>query len=95
MSEWGEYLERELVLRRPDADVSGRDILPGDPGLPEAEYVNAVCSGFLEREALAFAKDMALADLTPGEAAADHRTMVERAFAAAATAARRTPPLSR
>src|SRR5262249_39124581 len=59
-----------------------------DAAAVEAEYVDAVCSGFLEREALAFASDLALADLTPIEAVGDQRVMVERTLLAAAIARR-------
>jgi hypothetical protein len=85
VSEWGEYLERTLLLDDETEDQNGADEAPADL---EAGYVDAVCSGFLEREALAFASDMALADLTPIEAAGDQRVMVERTLLAAAIARR-------
>lgn len=85
VAEWGEYLERTLLLD--DGDQGGVEPDAAEPA-SEAEYVDAICSGFLEREALAFASDMALADLTPIEAAGDQRVMVERTLLAAATARR-------
>jgi hypothetical protein len=89
VTEWGEHLERMMLLERSGGDASLVDSasIPAD-ALVEAEYVDAVCSGFLEQEAQAFAADMALADLTPIEVAGDQRTMVERALIAAAVARR-------
>jgi hypothetical protein len=84
VAEWGEYLERTLLIE--DAMESESKTDPA--AAAEAEYVDAVCSGFLEREALAFASDLALADLTPIEAAGDQRVMVERALLGAAVARR-------
>jgi hypothetical protein len=86
VTEWGEYLERTLLLD--DGNTEGAETAVDGEAAAEAEYVDAVCSGFLEREALAFASDMALADLTPIEAAGDQRTMVERTLVAAAIARR-------
>jgi hypothetical protein len=86
VAEWGEYLERTLLLDDEAAPETGA--APDDPQAVEAEYVDAVCSGFLEREALAFASDLALADLTPIEAVGDQRVMVARTLAAAAIAKR-------
>jgi len=88
VTEWGEYLERTLLL---DAEIPagpGPDTASDDSAAAEAAYVDAVCSGFLEREALTFASDMALADLTPIEAVGDQRVMVERTLHAAAIARR-------
>ena len=87
VADWGEYLERTLLLD----DETGRRTKPSAVrrvATAEAEYVDAICSGFLEREALAFASDMALADLTPVEAAGDQRVMVERTLPAASVARR-------
>jgi hypothetical protein len=86
VTEWGEYLERTLLLD--DDDTDGAEAAVDVDAVAEAEYVDAVCSGFLEREALAFASDMALADLTPIEAVGDQRIMVERTLVAAAIARR-------
>jgi hypothetical protein len=89
IAEWGEHLERTLLL-----DEVGEPA-PAAPGGgdgvkdAEAEYVDAVCSGFLEREAVAFASDVALADLTPIEAAGAQHVMVERTLQAAAAARRK------
>ena len=88
VAEWGEYLERTLLLD--ESAEAADDTAPGpaDDAAAEAEYVDGVCSGFLEREALAFASDLALADLTPIEAAGDQRVMVERTLLGAAIARR-------
>jgi len=90
VTEWGEYLERRLLLELAQSEGSLTDpgLLPDESALAEAEYVDAVCSGFLEQEARAFAADMALADLTPIEVAGDQRNMVERALFAATVARR-------
>jgi hypothetical protein len=90
VSEWGEHLERMLLLERARSEGALTDpgALPDEATLAEAEYVDGVCSGFLEQEARAFAADMALADLTPIEVAGDQRDMVERALTAAAIARR-------
>ena len=87
VADWGEYLERTLLLD--DEPAAGEAETSSDEvATAEAEYVDAICSGFLEREALAFASDMALADLTPIEAAGDQRVMVERTLHAASIARR-------
>ena len=86
VTEWGEYIERSLLLD--DATQPPSEPAPRDDEVAEAEYVDLVCSGFLEQEALAFASDLALADLTPIEAAGDQRVMVERALLGAAVARR-------
>jgi hypothetical protein len=92
VAEWGEYLERTLLLDAETPAGRGAGALPDDAAAGEAEYVDGVCSGFLEREALAFASDLALADLTPIEAVGDQRVMVERTLAAAALARRDAAP---
>jgi hypothetical protein len=84
VQEWGRHLERCLLLER---WTDGAGPLPGDdPDVVEAEYVDIVCSGLLEREAGGFAADTALALLTPIEAAGDRTVMVERTLTAAALA---------
>jgi len=88
VAEWGEYLERTLLLDDEGEAQEGTEAALDEQAVAEAEYVDAVCSGFLEREALAFASDMALADLTPIEAAGDQKIMVERTLLAAAIARR-------
>jgi hypothetical protein len=86
VAEWGEYIERSLLLD--DATAAADEPALRDGDVAEAEYVDLVCSGFLEEEALAFASDIALADLTPIEAVGDQRVMVERALLGAAVARR-------
>jgi len=62
VDEWGAYLERSLLLERwaEKLDAIEAESSSG-PALEDAEFVDAVCSGFLEREALAFATDRAMA----------------------------------
>jgi hypothetical protein len=84
VAEWGEYLERSILLETPHAEADTAEI--DDAALAEAEFVDGVCSGFLELQAHAFAADTALADLTPVEVAGDRATMVERMLDAAALA---------
>jgi hypothetical protein len=86
--EWGGYLERCLMLDRhlEDDDPPPEDAEAAHAEFVDALYVDAVSSGFLEREALGFVADAALADLTPVEAAGDRTVMVERTLAAAALA---------
>jgi hypothetical protein len=90
VTEWGEHFERMLLVERARSEGTLTDVSspPDKAELAEVEYVDAVCTGFLEEEARAFAADMALADLTPIEVAGDQRTMVERALIAAAVARR-------
>ena len=83
VNEWGGYLERSLLLKQ---GVGDDDPPPDGTEIAEAEFVDAVCSGFLEREALGFAADTALANLTPVEAAGDRAVMIERTLGAAALA---------
>ena len=75
VDEWGGHLERSLLLERGLGEADP----PSDGAeIAEAEFVDAVCSGFLEREALGFAADTALANLTPVEAAGDRTVMIAR-----------------
>ena len=87
VGEWGEYLERSLLLERwaDELDAIEAGSLE-EAAIEEAEFVDAVCSGFLEREALRFAADAALAGLAAGEAAGERATLVERIDAEAAAA---------
>jgi hypothetical protein len=76
VAEWGDHLARELLLEEGDsADVDQAD----GAELGEIEYVDAVCSGFLEQEALELAAHLALG--AGGRAAALSEQAVEREFA--------------
>ena len=88
VGEWGEYLERSLLLERwaDELDAIEADFSLEDAALEQAEFVDAVCSGFLEQEANRFAADAALAGLAESEAAGERATLVERIEAAAAAA---------
>src|SRR5206468_173777 len=59
IGEWGDYLERSLLLEQDESDAPAERM--EDASAAAATYVDAVCSGFLEREALEFAADAALA----------------------------------
>ena len=83
VNEWGDYLERSVLLER---GLGGDDPAAIGAEIAEAEFVDAVCSGFLEREALGFAADTALANLTPVETAGDRAVMIARTLEAAALA---------
>lgn len=87
VGEWTEYLERSLLLERwaEEPETVGAGSSPQDV-VEQAELVDAVCSGFLSREALRFAADAALAGLTAGDAAGERATLVEQIEAASAAA---------
>ncbi len=72
VTEWGEHLERTLLLDG-GGEPGEASLLPGD-AVAEAEYVEAVCAGFLERAATGFAADVALAELTADELGAERAT---------------------
>jgi hypothetical protein len=84
VTEWGEHLERRLLL---DGGCEPGEVSPlsGD-AVAEAEYVEAVCTGFLERAATGFAADVALAEPTVDELGDERATTIERIVAAAAVA---------
>ena len=84
VTEWGEHLERTLLLDG-GGEPEEASLLPGD-AVAEAEYVEAVCAGFLERAATGFAADVALAELTADELGAERAITIERIVAAAAVA---------
>ena len=83
VGEWGEHLERTLLLERfaDEPEPPGDDDAP-DALVADAEYVDAVCSGFLEREATSLATAAALANLPAG----DREDLIERIEAGAAAA---------
>ncbi len=88
IAEWSAYLERSLLLERfaDELDATGAESSLEDAELERAEYVDAVCSGFLEQEANRFAADAALAGAVAGEDDGDRAALVERIEAAAADA---------
>jgi hypothetical protein len=90
VAEWGGYLERTLLLDRVGPDKADADAgpCPDEAELADVYYIDSVCSRVLECEALAFAAEIALADLTPVEAAGDQRAMIERARLASDAARR-------
>ena len=88
VGEWGAYLKRSLLLERwaDELDSIEARFRLEDGAVDESEFVDAVCSGFLEREAHCFAADAALAALAPGEAAGEQALLVERIQSRAAAA---------
>jgi hypothetical protein len=80
IDEWGAYLERSWLLERADEPIP-LETRPEDSVIDDAEYVDAVCSGFLEYEALDFAAAAALASVAEG---GERATSLERIEAAAA-----------
>jgi hypothetical protein len=88
VGEWSAYLERSLLLERweDELDAIEADASLNDAALARAEFVDAVCSGFLEEEAQRFAADAALAGVPNGEVG--DRTALVAWIEAAAAAAR-------
>jgi hypothetical protein len=74
VDEWGAYLERSVV-----GGVGSEE-----ESLDEAEFVDLVCSGFLEEQARRLAADVALADLAADDG--ERVPALERIEAAAAAA---------
>jgi hypothetical protein len=85
--EWGEHLERALLLEGADDPAVDGDEISTEI-VVEAEYVDAVCSGFLEAEADGFAADVALAAGASEDAGPGRQATVEETIAAAAAARR-------
>lgn len=86
VDEWSSYLERSLLLERWASELDGAEPVVHVEQAPyeHAEFVDAVCSGFLEREALRFAGDAALACLDADQATGERAVLIERIAAAAA-----------
>jgi hypothetical protein len=84
VGEWGGYLVRSLLLERWAGKLEAIEAEFGGDGraVEEAEFVDGVCSGLLEREAHALAADAALAGGSP-----NLQQLVEAAAAARAAAA--------
>ena len=82
VADWTEHLRR-MLLSELGAAEPGRPA--ADNELAKAAAVDAICTGFLEREAKQLATDAALAEL--GDSAVDdRRALVERIVASAASA---------
>ncbi len=88
VEEWTSFLKRSLLLdqRAEETPAPETGLTLEDEALEVGEYVDAVCSGFLEREALRLADDAALASLESVDLAEDGSARVGRIVAAAAAA---------
>ena len=91
VEEWGGYLVRSLLLERWAEKLAAIEAEFGGDGrvVEEAEFVDGVCSGLLEREAHALAADAALAGRSPNLAQLAEAAAAARAAAASPAAVER------